>query len=216
MTQMERILNYLWSIAPNGATNTQIARDTGIASHQGVYMTMQHLLAEGRVHGERQGRMWVFSAVDGPAVDLGHPSSAAFGSVAYRQQALTAAGFEELARAHLGQHYATSFTPGSLVNVPKRFDFVSPDRRIVGDAKYYTLVGGVGLPPAKFSIIAEHVWLLERTAAPVPFLVFGNDRNVPVQWLKRFGHLASAVAFYFLTDSGELEALNDSPERLSS
>lgn len=91
--------------------------------------------------------------------------------------------------------------------MPQRFDFVSPDQRIVGDAKYYTLVGGVGLPPAKFSIIAEHVWLLERTAAPVQFLVFGNDRSVPMQWLKRFGHLAPQVAFFFLPDSGELEDL---------
>jgi hypothetical protein len=102
---------------------------------------------------------------------------------------------------------STSLAPGSLENVPKRFDFVSPDQRIVGDAKYYTLVGGVGLPPAKFSIIAEPVWLLERIGAPVQFLVFGNDRSVPVQWLKRYGHLASAVAFYFLTGSGDLETL---------
>jgi len=68
-------------------------------------------------------------------------------------------------------------------------------------------VGGVGLPPAKFSIIGEHVWLLERTGAPVQFLVFGNDRNVPVRWLQRYGHLAPNVVFYFLTDAGVLENL---------
>jgi hypothetical protein len=212
MTQMQQILNYLWSIAPNGATNAQIARGTGIASHQGVYMTMQHLLADGRVQGQRQGRTWVFSTVEGSAVDLGHAASAA----GYHQQAHTAAVFAELARLSLGRRYATTFAPGSLGNVPKRFDFVSPDQRIVGDAKFYALVGGAGLPPAKFSIIAEHVWLLERTAAPVQFLVFGNDRSVPVQWLKRYGHLAPAVAFYFLADSGDLEALTDRPNNMPS
>ena len=43
MTQVQSILNYLWSIAPNGATNGEIARATGIASQQGVYVTTQHL-----------------------------------------------------------------------------------------------------------------------------------------------------------------------------
>jgi hypothetical protein len=60
---------------------------------------------------------------------------------------------------------------------------------VVGDAKYFTRVGGVGLPPAKFSIIAEHVWLLEKTGAPTTFLVFGNDRQVPIRWLERYGDL---------------------------
>jgi hypothetical protein len=207
MTQVQQILNYLWSIAPNGAGNAQIAQGTGIPSHQGVYMTTQHLLYQGRVRAERQGRTWVFYAVEGPAVDLGHSSRAATSPADYLQQTRTAAGFEELARVTLGQRYGTSLAPGSLAPVPKRFDFVSPDQRIVGDAKYYTLVGGIGLPPAKFSIIAEHVWLLERTGAAVQFLVFGNDRGVPVQWLKRYGHLAPEVAFYFLTDSGEVEDL---------
>jgi hypothetical protein len=49
----------------------------------------------------------------------------------------------------------------------------------VGDAKYYTLVGGKRLLPAKFSVIAEHVWLLEKTEALGTSLVFGNERRVP-------------------------------------
>lgn len=84
---------------------------------------------------------------------------------------------------------------------------VSPDGNIVGDAKYYTLVRGKRLPPAKFSIIAEHVWLLEKTGAPTTFLVFGNERDVPMLWLERYGSLVSGVAFYFLTDNGGLEQI---------
>jgi hypothetical protein len=94
--------------------------------------------------------------------------------------------------------------------VPKEWDMVSPDGDIVGDAKYFTLVQGQRLPPAKFSIIAEHVWLLEKTGAPATFLVFGNDRQVPALWLQRYGSLASGVAFYFLTDDGVLELLTES------
>jgi hypothetical protein len=91
--------------------------------------------------------------------------------------------------------------------VPKRFDLVSPDKDIVGDAKYYTFVRGQRLPPAKFSVVAEYVWLLEKTEAAVKFLVFGNDRQVPELWLQRYGGLVPAVSFYFLTDDGALEEL---------
>ena len=159
MTQVQKILNYLWSIAPQGATNAQIAQGTGITPHQAVYMATQALLYQGRVHSERQGRQWVFYAVEGPAVDLGHSPSAATSPAGYYHEALTAARFEELARDQLGQHYAASLSPGSVRGVPKRFDFVSPDQRIVGDAKYYTLVGGVGLPPAKFSNVNRGIFV---------------------------------------------------------
>jgi len=90
---------------------------------------------------------------------------------------------------------------------PKRFDMVSPVGDIVGDAKYFTLVCGHRLPPAKFSVIAEHVWLLGKTGAATAFLVFGNDRQVPLLWLKRYGVLVSRVDFYFLTDDSILELL---------
>ena len=54
MTQLQRMLDYLWSIAPTGATNAAIARATGITSHQAVYMGTQDLLSRGRIHSERQ------------------------------------------------------------------------------------------------------------------------------------------------------------------
>ena len=84
----------------------------------------------------------------------------------------------------------------------------SPDKDIVSDAKYFTLLLGQRLPPAKFSIIAERVWLLEKTTALTKFLTFGNDRQAPPLWLGRYGHLVSDVSFFFLTDDGELEQLN--------
>jgi hypothetical protein len=91
--------------------------------------------------------------------------------------------------------------------VHKRFDFVAPYGRIVGDAMYYTPVRGTRWPPAKAASITEHVWLLEKTGAPETFLVFGNDRQVPVLWLERYGNLVSGVTFFFLSDDGELEEL---------
>jgi hypothetical protein len=79
---------------------------------------------------------------------------------------LPATRFETLARRVLAGQYAVALSPGSVPGVRKLFDLVSADQQVVSDAKYFNRVGGVGLPPAKFSIIAEHVWLLEKNAAP--------------------------------------------------
>ncbi len=123
---------------------------------------------------------------------------------------LNAAQFEDLARQVFSQRFGVPLRPGQVAGVPKLFDLVSPDGDIIGDAKYYTLVNGQHLPPAKFSIIAEHVWLLEKTQARRKFLVFGNDIEVPKRWLARYGHLRGDVVFYFLTDEGELFELDKS------
>ena len=69
------------------------------------------------------------------------------------------------------------------------------------------MVRGQSLPPAKFSVIAEHIWLLENTKAEIKFLVFGNDKRVPTLWLKKYGELVSDIQFYFIDKSGEIEKL---------
>jgi len=205
VTQAERVLDYLWSIAPNGATNGELARSLGIRSQQTVYMLTQQLLHQGQIRGRLSGTIWVFHVAEEPSTTLGT-------GPAWTNGTSPAARFETLARRVLSDYYAVDLIPASLAGIAKLFDFVSPDRRIVGDAKYFSLVGGVGLPPAKFSIIAEHVWLLEKTSAPTTFLVFGNDRAVPQRWLARYGVLASSVAFFCVYDDGTLECLAE-PER---
>jgi hypothetical protein len=116
--------------------------------------------------------------------------------------------FEEIARSIMSIHFQCKLPPRKLNDVPKRFDFVSPDGKTVGDAKYLTMVGGCSIPPAKFSMIAEHVWLLEKLTAKNKFLVFGNDRRVPQEWLKRYGNLPIDIEFYFIDMNMKLEKLN--------
>jgi hypothetical protein len=115
--------------------------------------------------------------------------------------------FEELARLKFGELFQAIFRVGSVRGVPKKFDLVDEQKGFAGDAKYLTMVRGSGVPPAKFSVIAEHVWLLEKTRAKKKFLVFGNDERVPQQWLARYGHLVGDVEFYFMTDGGEIRRL---------
>ena len=122
---------------------------------------------------------------------------------------VTPAGFETLACEAVEKLFSKKFQKDHVQGVPKKFDLVSEDHTAVGDAKYYTMVRGQSLPPAKFSVIAEHVWLLEKTKAAKRFLIFGNDRRVPTEWLRRYGHLLYGVDFYFLdTNSRKLERLS--------
>jgi len=145
-------------------------------------MITQELKRKGRIESRKDGREWVFFVSETTEELLQSPGSAAYNTPLPK---LNASQFEELVRKVFGQRFDTSLQPGQLAGVPKLFDLVSPNGEIVGDAKYYTLVGGQHLPPAKFSIIAEHVWLLEKTQAQRKFLVFGNDIEVPRRWLAR-------------------------------
>ena len=117
--------------------------------------------------------------------------------------------FEEMARKKMAEHFGVEVFPFpyKAEGWPKAFDIVSRDLKVVGDAKRYSMVRGVRIPPAKFSTISEHVWLLEKIQAERKFLVFGRDKRVPEEWLKRYGHLVEGVEFYFLDNEGNLERL---------
>ena len=204
-TNAERVLDYLWSVSPGGATNAQIREATGIQPHQQVYMLTQDLLGRRLIESRRQGREWIFFVSDTTHNILQSPGRASY---SHPSPSLSAAQFEALARQVFSERFSVPLPAGTLAGVPKRFDFVSPDGQITGDAKYFTLVGGQHLPPAKFSIIAEHVWLLEKAGAAHKFLVFGNDIEVPRRWLERYGRLVDDVMFYFLTDDGEVSEMD--------
>lgn len=121
---------------------------------------------------------------------------------------LTPRAFEDFARFHMSTFFDKELRPRKKEGWPKLFDMVSDDYQIVGDAKYMSMVRGKRLPPAKFSVIAEHVWMLENIDAPTKFLVFGNDKRVPEEWLKRYRKLVKSVKFYFLIEDGKLTELN--------
>lgn len=163
------------------------------------------------IRGEQRGRQWLFWFDE-----LLHESSSPLGDPFHQDAAVTFVetlapkDFENLARKVMSEYFDTVLVSGSAPGVRKEWDMISPNCGIIGDAKYFTMVHGKRLPPAKFSIIAEHVWLLEKTGAATTFLVFGNDMQVPKQWLRRHGHLVSITSFYFLTDEGMLECLLES------
>ena len=64
MASTESVLDYLWSIAPDGATNGEIARRLAISSHQVAFMVTRDLFRRGLVRAERTGRTWMFYALE--------------------------------------------------------------------------------------------------------------------------------------------------------
>ena len=121
------------------------------------------------------------------------------------EKKITPQAFESLARAKMSDFFHKELNPRRLLEYPKVFDLVSEDKEIVGDAKYFSMVKGERLPPAKFSVIAEHVWMLEKTKAKIKFLVFGNDKRVPEEWLRRYSRFVNDVQFYFLQGDNVLK-----------
>ncbi len=202
MINREKVLRYLRSIFPEKATNSQIRRATGVEPHQQVFQITRRLMREGLAKGEKHAGEWFFWVGEGGVVPAPTPTSSSAGR-------MTPSRFEAFAGGILSEYYGVGLDAGSVTTVPKVFDFVSPDCRIVGDAKYYTRVGGKRYPPAKVATISEHVWLLEHTGAAEKFLVFGNDREVPRMWLQKYGALLSGIDFYFLSDDGDLEELSN-------
>lgn len=203
MTNRDRVLAFLVSAGHVGATNAEIASHTGVRPHQQVFIITRELMQQGRIKGAQSGNEWRFWFASGQGAGSSNVAVSAVRRARLNHlQSSTPAEFEGLAMVAMSDLFGVELAPGRISGVPKLFDFVSQDGSIVGDAKLYALVQGVRLPPAKFSIIAEHVWLLEKTRAQRKFLAFGNDPRVPKEWLRRYGHLAKAVEFYFIDRAG--------------
>jgi len=115
--------------------------------------------------------------------------------------------FEEFTRKIMSKYFGKQLSERNPRGFPKKFDMVSANEEIVGDAKFLTLVHREKMPSAKFMEIAGHVWLLEKVNAKRRFLVFGNQKCVPEWWLEKYGNLVHNVEFYFIDNEGNVERL---------
>ncbi len=115
--------------------------------------------------------------------------------------------FELKAREVLSKHFQMKLRPKVVQPVNRLFDYVSIDKKFVGDSKYFSL-SGKRIQSTRLSAISENVWFLEKTNAERRFLVFGNTRAVPEVWLTRHGNLIQDVEFYFLDDKNQLERIH--------
>jgi hypothetical protein len=72
-TNRERVLEYVWAASPEGATNGEIQRETGIISHQQAYLLTRGVMGPGWLEGEQCGRGWVVWADESVGVQLSFP-----------------------------------------------------------------------------------------------------------------------------------------------
>lgn len=110
--------------------------------------------------------------------------------------------FESYARRYFSMLWNVDFAERSVKvggEVPWRFDLVSADLQIVGDAKW---LKNIAVPAAKWQAIAECIWLLQKVDARRIFMVFGQDAEVPERYLRRVRALTTPVEFYFLDGGG--------------
>ena len=116
--------------------------------------------------------------------------------------------FEDIVREFLYKEWGIRFNKikVKIADSKKEFDFVSEDGKCIGDAKYYKNTP-TGVPSAKLSTISEYVWLLQNTDSQRKFLIFGNEKKVPLMFLSRWGSLVKNIEFYFF-DGYTLERLN--------
>jgi len=104
--------------------------------------------------GDGEWRFWAKAIVKPAAQPLSTPIKPVLPNLIVGNRARV---FEERARRLMSEYFGLPLAPGEVPAVPKAFDLVSSDKTIVGDAKFYTLVNRLALPPAKFSVIAEYV-----------------------------------------------------------
>lgn len=110
--------------------------------------------------------------------------------------------FEDRARQYFSKLWSVDLQARTIRvdgQVGWKFDLVSPDLRTVGDAKW---LKNIKVPAAKWSVIAEYVWLLQKVQADRAFMVFGHDIEVAERWLRRMRSLTAPVEFYFLGGAG--------------
>ena len=121
--------------------------------------------------------------------------------------------FEDIARKKMSQYFGVELVEKNPKGFPKKFDMVSLNDSIVGDAKFLSLVKRAKYPPAKIMEITGHVWLLEKVQATTRFLVFGNQKEVPLLWLKKYGTYNNLVDFYFIDDKGKVKKLEKTQDQ---
>lgn len=110
--------------------------------------------------------------------------------------------FEDYARSYFSDLWHVDFKSRSIRvggYVDWKFDLVTADHRMVGDAKW---LKNVPVPAAKWQGISEYVWLLQKVQAERVFMVFGLDAEVAERYLKRMRPITAPVEFYYLDDTG--------------
>ncbi len=109
--------------------------------------------------------------------------------------------FEDNIRRLVEKLYQTSFPKGEFVRIngkTKKFDFVDLKHGIVGDCKRYGFTKTGKRPSAKFSILNEYVWLLQKLSPHwKKFIVIGDNESLVRKYVNEYAPWLDEVTIFF-------------------
>lgn len=119
--------------------------------------------------------------------------------------------FEINAKKLLEKHFKTFFPLNGSVNIKgkyKKFDFIDPEKKIVGDAKYYSFTATGKRPSAKISTLNEYVWILQKLPSDwKKFIVIGVDRILVEKYVNEFKPWIDGVTIFYSDGKSSLEVI---------
>ncbi len=120
--------------------------------------------------------------------------------------------FEDMARNAIEKEVGSTL-PGGEIGITgktKRFDLLNVDERIVGDIKHYSMTAGGNIPSAKFSILNEYAWLMQRLEQHQKqkwrkIFVIGDDPVVVKKYISTYDAWLDDIEIYFCDAKGRLK-----------
>ncbi len=119
--------------------------------------------------------------------------------------------FENVARKALENELDCILNCGKI-NIngkAKNFDLLNIDEKIVGDIKHYKMTSGGNNPSAKFSVLNEYSWLMQKLEQFQKqkwrkIFVIGEDYNVVKKYISTFDAWLDDIEIYFCNADGKL------------
>jgi len=119
--------------------------------------------------------------------------------------------FENVARKAIENELETILN-GGKININgkvKDFDLLNIDENIVGDIKHYKMTSGGNNPSAKFSVLNEYSWLMQKLEQYQKqkwrkIFVVGEDQVMIKKYISTFDAWLDDIEIYFCDAKGKL------------
>jgi|SaaInlStandDraft_2_1057019.scaffolds.fasta_scaffold09030_2 hypothetical protein len=119
--------------------------------------------------------------------------------------------FENVARKAIENELDTILN-GGKINIngkAKDFDLLNIDENIVGDVKHYKMTEGGNNPSAKFSVLNEYSWLMQKLEQYQKqkwqkIFVVGEDVRVVKKYISTYDAWLDDIEIYFCDADGKL------------
>ncbi len=189
----KKVIEFIKASHPRAVTSADISNRTGVSQAQ-VYQIARGLLESGLIRAARDGRSWRYTwNIDGNARTHAMP----------RPMAGKAADFAARARDIFSQLFDEPLEERAPGGGQHSFALVSADGGFTGDVLYFPPSAGGTPPPARLEMICGRLWLLEKCAPDVAFLVLGGDETTAAIWRQAYAALCDDVDVYYLDDGDD-------------